>query len=211
MSDRRGKLLLAGILFVLLLVLPLFGLPYNSLDWTAYSQPYEDTPTPTSTSTVILTPTSTLTPTATATSTTTPTATVTLTPTTPPDEMDHFIYLPLVRRSATVSGSVLIEDGRCCAGGTAGDTVDIDVAYQASSPFGAVTEMRASSQYGGHCLSPQEMSQVAWETFVPSKTFPVSVVINWVGFYASAQYRDAMGHVSSVYCDDVSVEGMPAP
>jgi len=27
----------------------------------------------------------------------------------------------------------------------------------------------------------------------------------------SVQYRDALGNLSPVYCDDISLEGMPAP
>lgn len=124
MSYRLGSVLLAGLLLAMLLALPFVRLPYGTLNWTAYSQPYEPTQTPTSTFT--LTPTSTATSVATATATLPPTPSVTAT--TAPT-LDHHNYMPLIRRSAAlrpVSGSVVIEGGACCVGGTAGDTIDID-------------------------------------------------------------------------------------
>ncbi|MFQ5855764.1 MAG: hypothetical protein ACE5LU_09005, partial [Anaerolineae bacterium] len=72
--DFRSKALLAtGFIVLALLTMLWNNLPYDALNWVAYSQPY-DTPT----ATVALTPT--FTPTATS----TPTVTVTLTPTSPP-------------------------------------------------------------------------------------------------------------------------------
>ncbi|RME47192.1 MAG: hypothetical protein D6791_06475 [Chloroflexi bacterium] len=204
MRYQRGSILLAGLLLGLLLMLGSIGLPYHRLDWMVFSQPYEPTQTPTSTSV----PTATFTPTSVTTSTATvPPATVTATPTTP--DQDFINYLPLIRRSGPVTGSVVIEGGRCCAGGTAGSTIEIGVAFQATSPFGDVRDMRLRASYGGRCLSGEELAAFPWEPFVSEKTFPVTVVINWVGFYVSAQYRDAAGHLSPAYCDDISVEGMP--
>ncbi|MFQ5595981.1 MAG: hypothetical protein ACE5HA_17710 [Anaerolineae bacterium] len=207
MSYRLGSLLLAGLLLGTLLALPFIRLPYGGLDWTAYSQPYEPTQTPTSTLTLTPTATATSVATATATRTSTPPATPTTGPT-----LDQHNYMPLIRRSAAVrpvSGSVLIEGGACCVGGTAGTTIDIDAAFEATSPFGDVTQMRARGLYGGGCLTEDELAAFPWEPFVSQRTFPVTVAINWIGFYVSVQYRDAAGLLSGVYCDDISVEGMP--
>jgi hypothetical protein len=55
------------------------------------------------------------------------------------------------------------------------------------------------------------MEPASWERFAASKTFPVYVALNWVGFYVSAQFQDEHGNLSPVYCDDISVEGMPPP
>ena len=38
-----------------------------------------------------------------------------------------------------------------------------------------------------------------------------TLALNWVGFYQRVQYRDALGNLSSVYCDDISLEGNPPP
>ena len=58
----------------------------------------------------------------------------------------------------------------------------------------------------------EELSDVAWERFQPSKTFLADVALNWLGFYVSVQYRDAQGRQSPVYSDDISIEGfIPAP
>jgi hypothetical protein len=105
-----------------------------------------------------------------------------------------------------VIGSVLLEGGNCCTGGKAGSTINLDVEFTAASIYGQVTEMRVSTT---GCLSEADMSNVTWEPFAPSKAIPVNVVINWVGFYVSAQYRDDKNNLSPVYCDDISVEGMP--
>ena len=197
MSYRPGSVLLAGLLLGTLLALPFIRLPYAGLDWTAYSQPYEPTQTPTCTATS--TATATLPPTPPATATTAPT-------------LDHHNYMPLIRRSGAfrpVTGSVVIAGGACCVGGTAGTTIDIDAAFEATSPFGDVTQMRTRGLYAGRCLTEGELAAFPWEPFVSQRTFPVTVAINWIGFYVSVQYRDAAGLLSGVYCDDISVEGMP--
>ena len=106
-----------------------------------------------------------------------------------------------------VSGSVVWEGGRCCAGGTAGETIQIRADYSASSPFGEISELRVRP--GGRCYSEQDMHEVEWERFSPSQSFPFTLAINWVGFYISIQYRDSLGNLSPVYCDDISLEGMP--
>lgn len=107
-----------------------------------------------------------------------------------------------------VEGSVVIEGGTCCVGGTAGDTVDIHIAYQASSPYAEVTEMRVRAGGGGP-FTEAGLAEEAWVPFMTSLTVPFGVAINWVGFYVAVQYRDALGNLSPVYTDDISVEGMP--
>jgi hypothetical protein len=109
-------------------------------------------------------------------------------------------YLP-------VQGAVIIEGGRCCVGGTAGDTIQLAVGFRASSPIAEVVEMRV--RIGNMPYGEREMTQVEWEPFVRQMRFPVRVGLNWVGLYVSVQYRDAQGNVSQVYFDDISVEGMP--
>jgi len=84
----------------------------------------------------------------------------------------------------------------------------MDAAFTASSPSGPVTEMRAATRYGGGCL--KDMSSVAWQPFAPTKTFTLTIGLNFIGFYVSAQFRDANGNLSPIVCDDISVEGMPA-
>ena len=111
------------------------------------------------------------------------------------------------RQAFPVRGSVEIEGGRCCAGGTEGDIIDVSVTFEASSPFAEVTEMRVSRG----CPTEDEMADVPWESFASERTYPVKVFINWTGFYIGVQYRDAQGNLSPVYCDDISVEGHPAP
>ena len=96
-----------------------------------------------------------------------------------------------------VTGSVLIEEGRCCMGGIAGEILEAHVSFSATSGFGKVEEMRVRT--GGTCFTENELTDTAWEPFAPSKTYPVYVAINWVGFYASVQYRDERGNVSPVF------------
>jgi hypothetical protein len=111
--------------------------------------------------------------------------------------------------SRPVTGSVVLQGGACCVGGAAGSPVSIRAAFTATSPLAKVTEMRTATRYGGGCLKEGEMASIPWEPFAASKRFTVTAAINWIGFYASVQYRDAQGNLSPVVCDDVSVEGMP--
>ena len=45
---------------------------------------------------------------------------------------------------------------------------------------------------------------------MPEEVYTTTAFINIQGWYANAQYRDDAGNISPVYCDDISVEGMPA-
>jgi hypothetical protein len=109
-----------------------------------------------------------------------------------------------------VSGSVVIEQNRCCAGGIAGQTIELNTQFEASSPFGEITHMRVHTGNG-----PQRVDQIpatsAWQPFVSSKTFSTQIALNWVGFFVSAQFRDSAGNLSPVISDDISIEGMPPP
>jgi hypothetical protein len=104
-------------------------------------------------------------------------------------------------------GGLVIEDGRCCAGGVAGQAIDLEVAFQAHSPFAPVTALRALTGVG--FLDEQALVQAPWEPFTATKTFSVTLPINWVGFYVAVQYRDGLGNVSPVFTADISLEGMP--
>jgi hypothetical protein len=107
--------------------------------------------------------------------------------------------------SATFSGEVQIQGGSCCIAGFDGETIQAQVSFSATSPFGRVSQMRVRTG----CSVDTDMESAAWEPFVDSKAYPVPVVINWSGFYLCVQYRDELGNLSPVYRDDISVEGMP--
>ena len=123
-----------------------------------------------------------------------------------PPTSDPFIsptpYYPL-------RGSVEIEGGRCCVGGIAGDTTSIQATLFAESPFGVISGMRVHA--GGNLLDQALFEQVSWQPYVRNLSFEIPIFINWVGFYVQVQFRDALGNLSPVYFDDISVEGMPAP
>lgn len=110
------------------------------------------------------------------------------------------------RAAYPITGSVEINDGMCCAGGKVGSVANLQVKFRANSPSAPVTEMRVRNA----CVTEIEMSGAAWEPFVSEKTFPIKITVaNWVGWYIAVQFRDANGNLSPVYCDDISVEGMP--
>lgn len=115
---------------------------------------------------------------------------------------------PIPPNSYPVTGSVVLKGGASVAGGTAGSALAMDAAFTASSPSGPVTEMRTATRYGGGCL--KDMSSVTWQPFALTKTFTLTIGLNFIGFYVSAQFRDANGNLSPIVCDDISVEGMPA-
>jgi hypothetical protein len=107
-----------------------------------------------------------------------------------------------------VLGNVEIEGGSCCAGGTAGETIEIRAAFETSSQYGEVTEMRTTTG----CLAEgveEAVGGAPWEPFQPEKTYQVELAINWVGFCVNVQFRDSQGNTSRVYTDDISLEGMP--
>ncbi|MEK7324475.1 MAG: hypothetical protein AAB217_04365 [Chloroflexota bacterium] len=107
-----------------------------------------------------------------------------------------------------VTGSVVLADGSCCVGGVAGSTVDIKASFYATSSASKVGEMRVAS--AGVCWDEIQMAGAAWEPFAAKKTIPfANIPINFVGFYMTVQYRDGAGNTSPVYCDEVSVEGIP--
>jgi hypothetical protein len=106
------------------------------------------------------------------------------------------------------SGSVIIEDGICCVGATAGETIDIQVYFKASSPHGEIVEMRVYASGGP--LSAEELEDLSdWEPYRETRTFSTRAAINWTGFYVNAQFRDAAGNLSPVFWDDISIEGNP--
>ncbi len=109
-----------------------------------------------------------------------------------------------------VQGAVLLQDGMCCVGGVVGSQTQVRVAFSAQSPLGPVAAMRFRT--AGLCLAEADMAQAEWQPFTPAMTLPLQIsAINWVGYWISVQYRDSQGNLSPVYCDDISVEGMPAP
>jgi hypothetical protein len=111
-------------------------------------------------------------------------------------------YLPVL-------GSVELEGGRCCAGGIAGETITVTAAFTATSPLAPVTEMRMHA--GSIAADWATIANVPWASFVEEKGLSVPVALNWTSFHVTVQYRDAEGHVSPLYHDDISIEGEPAP
>lgn len=114
-------------------------------------------------------------------------------------------FTPSPTAYTTVYGSVVIEDGICCAGGQAGDEIEITVALEAFSAVGEVVEMRLVTAF-----SRPDESRVGEEPWVPYQsemTFSTRLAINWVGWWVGVQYRDDLGNLSPIYYDDISLEG----
>jgi uncharacterized coiled-coil protein SlyX len=107
-----------------------------------------------------------------------------------------------------IIGSVLIEDGRCCVGATVGEQIEIQVRFTAVGLEAPVLLMRTSS--GGYSGAEDALEAAPWEPFLERKSFTYRVPINWTGFYVQVQFQDALGNISAIYSDDISVEGMPA-
>ncbi len=161
------------------------------------------TASPTPSQTPSLTPSSTASPTPTFTPSLTASQTPSLTPTPTASQT--------ARPPDSVTGSVSIENGKAATGGIAGDKLTILVQFSAFSTAGPVQEMRLQTSYGGGCTRADELNTKEWRPFKPERSFEVTVALNWVGFYVTVQYRDVMGNLSPIYCDDISVEGMPRP
>jgi hypothetical protein len=95
-------------------------------------------------------------------------------------------------------------------GGASGATIELNVTFTASSTAGRVTEMRVDAGRSGGCVGEGEMASYDWEPFAIEKVYTTIAFINIQGWYVNVQYRDDQGNVSPVYCDDISVEGMPS-
>ncbi len=106
-----------------------------------------------------------------------------------------------------IEGSVLLEGGRCCAGGIAGQPLTLHAELQARSQMGDVVEMR--TRIGLAAATLADMAGRAWEPFSRQVTFEVSPGVNWTGYFVSAQFRDSQGTESDVFWDEISVEGEP--
>jgi len=113
------------------------------------------------------------------------------------------------QRDQSVQGSLMIEGGRCCVGGIAGQPVRIQVALQAISSAAEIAEMRLRP--GLIPLNEVDLSNTEWEPYALFREFEYVPPLNWSGFYIAVQFRDALGNLSPVYSDGVSVEGMHPP
>ena len=102
-------------------------------------------------------------------------------------------------------GGVIIEGDICCAGGTAGDEVELTVEFLVQSRGGEVTEMRVLV---GHASSA-DIDQAPWEPYIQEKTYSAILANNWTTFWVHALFRDSSGVVSEVYSDEIALEGMP--
>ena len=107
-------------------------------------------------------------------------------------------------------GSVVLQGDLCCVGGVVGTTVALRMDFVPPSSFSGRIEMRRKE--GMDCLSEEDMASTPWEPFIATITEPYTITaINWIGYAISVQYRDSQGRISPVFCDEISVEGMPAP
>lgn len=116
---------------------------------------------------------------------------------------------PFTPQPDAFTGAVQIQGGACCAGGLVGDVLDLRLAFAVYSPSAPVTAMRLRTN--GVCFQEADLNQAEWQPFQAGMDLRYTVsAINWVGLWASVQYRDAEGNLSPVACDDISIEGMPA-
>ena len=118
----------------------------------------------------------------------------------------------VVDRSQTPSdliiGSVEIEQGKCCVGGTAGEQLELLVEFNAIGLQAPVTEMRYRN--GGYANLIQDPNEEDWVAYTSVLYFTYRIPINWTGYHVQVQFRDSLGNLSQIYSDDISVEGMPA-
>lgn len=52
-------------------------------------------------------------------------------------------------------------------------------------------------------------SEANWEPLVAEQVYTFTPPLNFVGIQLEVQYQDTQGTESPVYCDDITVEGMP--
>jgi hypothetical protein len=100
-----------------------------------------------------------------------------------------------VATNSPVQGSIEVAPGTSVIGGTAGNVIQVQVVFSATSAFGKVTGMRVDDG--------------DWETFVPQKQYTITILLNWSTVGHCVEYRDEKGNVSPRYCDNKGVEGSP--
>jgi hypothetical protein len=92
-----------------------------------------------------------------------------------------------------------------------GETITVTAALNASSTAGTVVEMQLGARLAGGCLGEDELEGFPIEPFSPTRDIPVEIgFTNWVGYAVSARFYDDVGNTSPIFCDDISIEGMPA-
>jgi hypothetical protein len=106
-----------------------------------------------------------------------------------------------------VLGGVVLEDGRCCAGGKVGEVIQISVEFHAESPDASVVKMRY--RLGRDEAGEEDLAQIPWQPFAERQTVAVQVALNWVGYTLSVQFMDDAGNLSMIYHDEISIEGSP--
>ena len=119
------------------------------------------------------------------------------------------VTIPADPNLSAFQAEIILEDGRCCAGGIMGHEILVHTKYIAASPAGAVTRMRTIGRYGSGCAAQEEIEQLVWQSYSAEEAFPVTLRSGFIGFYLTAQFADDQGNFSPVVCADISVEGMP--
>jgi hypothetical protein len=120
------------------------------------------------------------------------------------------VFLPVIANSASSwTGSVILNDGWCCIAGRADVPLSITVAFSATSAAGPVTQMRISPLHVTTECSSASLAGANWEPFVTERVYTFTPPLNFVGIQLEVQYQDTQGTESPVYCDDITVEGMP--
>jgi hypothetical protein len=127
------------------------------------------------------------------------------------------LFLPVILRASTpitdlyqLTGSILLNQGICCAGGQTGETITLAAALTATSPITGITQMRLASRLAGGCYNELELANQPWIPYSTPLLIPLQINhVNWIGFYASVQFRDAAGYLSYPVCGEISIEGMP--
>lgn len=113
---------------------------------------------------------------------------------------------PVPTEFSPVVGSVVINEDRCCVGGAVGETVELNIQFDAMSPSGDITHMRYKT--GLMVADKQQLQQEEWQVYREAVVEEFEITTsNWVGFWVTVQYMDAEGNVSPLFVDDISIEG----
>ena len=109
------------------------------------------------------------------------------------------------------SVGVVIEDGSCCVGGTAGESIMVHVRFLPEQTELAEPAMEMRVMTGPQDVTAVDMTKQPWQPLVEEASYEVYLWINWTTFWVHVQYRTAGGSISAIYSDEIAVEGMPVP
>jgi hypothetical protein len=123
------------------------------------------------------------------------------------DPSNDLTSASLISEGSDISGSVELNNGACCTGGTIGDEVIVSAKISLDNRQQETTLMRTALSTS--CLSADGLTDAEWIPFQSQQVSSYVAISGWIGIYFNVQFMNETGEISQIFCDDISVEGLP--